>query len=120
MFYRMPYIFPVFYRLYNIFSVCKECIMYFFSALEGQATELDLGDEVEYTLARKSSKLSAENIKKLPMGTIPQNEVSMQYTTRNSIPDIYVDSHLGMSSSLELCFNVLFNVVFDSVAVVTG
>lgn len=32
--------------------------------------EFNLGDEVEYTLAKKGAKLSAENIKKLPKGTV--------------------------------------------------
>lgn len=49
-------------------------VFFHFSACEGSATELELGDEVEYTLTRKSAKLSAENIKKLPAGTITCNE----------------------------------------------
>ncbi|XP_052239321.1 cold shock domain-containing protein E1-like [Dreissena polymorpha] len=49
-------------------------VFFHFSSYEGTATELELGDEVEYMLTRKSSKLSAENIKKLPSGTIPANE----------------------------------------------
>ena len=48
----------------------------FCSAYEGNANnDLDLGDEVEYTLARKSSKLSAENIRKLSKGTVGPGEV---------------------------------------------
>ena len=43
-----------------------------FSAFEGDASELDLGDEVEYSLARKLSKVSAETIRKLPKGTVAQ------------------------------------------------
>lgn len=49
-------------------------VFFHFSAFEGTATELDLGDEVEYILTRKSSKLSGEAIKKLPKGSIPQHE----------------------------------------------
>ena len=49
-----------------------------FSAFEGSTNDLELGDEVEYTLTRKSSKLSAENIKKLSLGTVPINEVKLQ------------------------------------------
>lgn len=49
-------------------------LFFHFSSCEGLATDLDLGDEVEYTITRKSAKLSAENIKKLPKGTIPQYE----------------------------------------------
>ena len=37
------------------------------SNFEGDAVnELDLGDEVEYTLAKKTNKVSAEWIRKLP------------------------------------------------------
>jgi len=45
--------------------------------VEGSSNDLELGDEVEYLLARKSAKVSAENIKKLPSGTIPQNDVRL-------------------------------------------
>lgn len=50
-------------------------VFFHFSAFEGNAADLDLGDEVEYTLARKSSKLSAENIHKLSKGTVAPEEV---------------------------------------------
>ena len=33
-------------------------------------TDLDLGDEVDFTLSRKMSKVSAENIRKLPKGSV--------------------------------------------------
>lgn len=49
-------------------------VFFHFSSFEGSTNDLELGDEVEYTLARKSAKLSGENIKKLPAGTIPVNE----------------------------------------------
>ena len=46
--------------------------MHFYSsAFEGNPNDLDLGDEVEYTLTRKSAKLSAENIHRIPKGSIP-------------------------------------------------
>ena len=40
------------------------------SSYDGDANDLDLGDEVEYTVTRKSAKLSAENIRKVPKGTV--------------------------------------------------
>lgn len=40
------------------------------SAYDGDASELDLGDEVEYTLTRKSAKISAENIRRVTKGTV--------------------------------------------------
>ncbi|XP_076445198.1 cold shock domain-containing protein E1-like [Babylonia areolata] len=50
-------------------------VFFHFSAFDGNANnDLDLGDEVEYTLARKSSKMSAENIRKLPKGTVGPGE----------------------------------------------
>ncbi|KAK7108802.1 cold shock domain-containing protein E1-like [Littorina saxatilis] len=50
-------------------------VFFHFSAFEGNATtDLDLGDEVEYTLARKSAKMSAEMIKKLPKGSVGPGE----------------------------------------------
>ena len=54
----------------------------FLSSFIGDTNDLELGDEVEYTLARKSSKVSAENIRKLATGTIPA-DVSGQF-------DIYI------------------------------
>ncbi|XP_005108011.1 cold shock domain-containing protein E1 [Aplysia californica] len=50
-------------------------VFFHFSSLGGDSNELELGDEVEYTLARKSSKVSAENIRRLNKGTIPADEV---------------------------------------------
>lgn len=51
--------------------------MFFLSSFEGNASnDLDLGDEVEYTLARKGNKMSAENIRKLAKGTVGPGEVS--------------------------------------------
>jgi len=50
-------------------------VFFHFSAFEGDTGDLDLGDEVEYTLTRKMAKTSAENIHKLEKGTIPPEEV---------------------------------------------
>ncbi|XP_059172190.1 cold shock domain-containing protein E1-like [Physella acuta] len=49
-------------------------VFFHFSSFNGDTNELELGDEMEYTLARKSSKVSAENIRKLNKGTIPPDE----------------------------------------------
>jgi len=50
-------------------------VFFHFSSLSGEASELELGDEVEYTVARKSTKVSAENIRRLTKGTIPPDEI---------------------------------------------
>lgn len=50
-------------------------VFFHFSAFEGNPIDLDLGDEVEYTLTRKSAKLSAENIHRIPKGSIPAEEL---------------------------------------------
>lgn len=50
-------------------------IFFHFSAFAGDPGELDLGDEVEFTLSRKTSKVSAENIRKLPKGTVAGEDV---------------------------------------------
>lgn len=42
----------------------------FCSAFEGDTSELDLGDEVEFMLSRKTAKVSAETIRKVPKGTV--------------------------------------------------
>ncbi len=42
------------------------------SALDGDPSDLDIGDEVEFTLSRKTSKVSAETIRKVPRGTVVQ------------------------------------------------
>jgi hypothetical protein len=46
-------------------------LQFVYNSFDGDPNDLDLGDEVEYTLCRKSAKHSAENIHKLPKGTIP-------------------------------------------------
>lgn len=49
-------------------------VFFHYSSYDGDPNELDLGDEVEYTVTRKSGKISAENIRKLLKGTIAQEE----------------------------------------------
>jgi len=50
-------------------------VFFHFTMFEGEPTDLELGDEVEYTLVKKSGKTSAESVKKIPTGTIPGVEV---------------------------------------------
>lgn len=50
-------------------------VFFHFSAFDGESGDLDLGDEVEFTLARKTAKVSAENIRKLPKGSVAPEEV---------------------------------------------
>lgn len=50
-------------------------VFFHFSAVEGDTGELDLGDEVEFTFSRKTAKVSAENICKVPKGTVAPEEV---------------------------------------------
>ena len=50
-------------------------VFFHFSAFEGDPGELDLGDEVEYVLSKKTAKVSAETIKKLPKGSVAPEEV---------------------------------------------
>ncbi|KAL3882334.1 hypothetical protein ACJMK2_028687 [Sinanodonta woodiana] len=50
-------------------------VFFHFSSVEGDANELDLGDEVEYSLTRKSTKTSAENIVRLSKGTVAAEEI---------------------------------------------
>lgn len=55
-----------------------------YSSFDGDVNDLDLGDEVEYTVTRKSAKLSAENIRKVPKGTVAP-EVSASIVTKSNI-----------------------------------
>lgn len=50
-------------------------VFFHFSSFTGDTNDLELGDEVEYTVARKTTKVSAENIRKLNKGTIPPDEI---------------------------------------------
>jgi len=53
-------------------------VFFHFSAFEGDITDLDLGDEVDFTISRKTGKASAENIKKLPKGSVAPETVSSE------------------------------------------
>jgi len=50
-------------------------VFFHFTMFDGEPTDLELGDEVEYTLVKKSGKTSAESVRKIPTGTIPGVEV---------------------------------------------
>lgn len=50
-------------------------VFFHFSVYEGNVQNLQLGNEVEYTASVKSSKLSAEYVKKLPSNTIPKEDM---------------------------------------------
>lgn len=50
-------------------------IFFHFSAFEGDPSELDVGEEVEFILSRKTSKVSAEKLKLLPKGTVAPETV---------------------------------------------
>lgn len=50
-------------------------VFFHFSAFEGEASDLELGDEVEYTLSRKMAKVSAESLRKLPKGSVAPEEI---------------------------------------------
>lgn len=54
--------------IFHVFCVC--C-----SEFDGNPSDLNLGDEVEYSLRSKGGKISAENLLKLPQGTIPSCEI---------------------------------------------
>jgi len=55
-------------------------IFFHFSAFEGDPNELDVGEEVEFTLSKKTSKVSAEKLKLLPKGTVAPETI---------LPDIF-------------------------------
>lgn len=50
-------------------------VFFHFSNFDGEPSELDLGDEVEYTLAKKTNKVSAENIRKIPKGSVAPEDI---------------------------------------------
>lgn len=52
-------------------------VFFHFSAFDGEPGDLDLGDEVEYALTKKTAKVSAEYIKKLPKGTVNPETVEL-------------------------------------------
>ena len=45
------------------------------SNFEGDFNDIDIGDEVDFTLARKTNKVSAESIRKLKPGTVAPEEI---------------------------------------------
>lgn len=63
-----------------------------YSSFDGDVNDLDLGDEVEYTVTRKSAKLSAENIRKVPKGTVAP-EVSVF-----SLLNVFLNSYFADNS----------------------
>lgn len=50
-------------------------VFFQFCNFDGNASELELGDEVEFILSHKTAKVSAESIRKLPRGTVAPEEV---------------------------------------------
>ncbi|XP_064629135.1 cold shock domain-containing protein E1-like [Lineus longissimus] len=50
-------------------------VFFHFSAFDGEPGDLDVGDEVEYQLTRKTAKVSAEYIRKLNKGTVAPEDV---------------------------------------------
>ena len=59
--------------MYQIRTFHNEFVIH--SNFEGNPDDLDLGDEVEFTLAKKTNKVSAEGIRKLKAGTVAPEEV---------------------------------------------
>jgi cold shock CspA family protein len=55
-------------------------IFFHFSAFEGDPNELDVGEEVEFSLSKKTSKVSAERLKLLPKGTVAPETI---------LPDVF-------------------------------
>lgn len=71
-------IFPTLSKLWLIICVLKTVL--FYSNVEGDAGNLELGQEVEYTLASRTGpggKVSAENVRLLTKGTLPMPKVSV-------------------------------------------
>jgi hypothetical protein len=50
-------------------------VLLYSSAFDGEPGDLDVGDEVEYQLTRKTAKVSAEYIRKLNKGTVAPEDV---------------------------------------------
>ncbi|XP_054718885.1 LOW QUALITY PROTEIN: cold shock domain-containing protein E1-like [Uloborus diversus] len=50
-------------------------VFFHYSVFDGNASSLEVGQEVEYGLTHKGSKLSAECVRKLSSGTIPKEDV---------------------------------------------
>ena len=52
-----------------------------YSEYDGDPNELILGDEMEYSIKCKNSKVSAERVVKLPQGTIVREDI---------LPEVYI------------------------------
>jgi len=50
-------------------------VFFHFSNFDGEPGDIDVGDEVEFSLARKTNKVSAENIRKLKAGSVAPEEI---------------------------------------------
>ena len=50
-------------------------VFFHYSVFDGNASNLEVGQEVEFGMTHKGNKLSAECVRKLPCGTIPKEEV---------------------------------------------
>ncbi|PIK55534.1 putative cold shock domain-containing protein E1 isoform X2 [Apostichopus japonicus] len=50
-------------------------VFFHYSQFDGEVNALCVGDEVEFSLARKGSKASAERVKLIPKGTIPAEKI---------------------------------------------
>ncbi len=88
-----------------------------YSEYSGDVNELELGDEVEYTVLRRGTKISAEDVKKIQKGTVPAwvikpgllqgkvirplRNIDPQQTDYNGLIQVI---HQGMISSLN-CYN---------------
>lgn len=63
----------------------------FFSNLDGNANDLDLGQEVEYTISSRTGpggKLSAENVKVLPVGSLTMPKVNKFQNLYFLVPEL--------------------------------
>lgn len=56
-------------------------VFFHYSEYDGDPNELVLGDEMEYTIKCKNSKVSAERVVKLPQGTIVREDI---------LPEVYI------------------------------
>ncbi|XP_072173576.1 cold shock domain-containing protein E1-like [Diadema setosum] len=79
-------------------------IFFHFSEYHGNLHDLDVGNEVSYSVVRKGSKLSAEEVKKQPAGSIPPKEVKQgQYNGTVIRPLRNVDPHQEEYTGLIAC-----------------
>ncbi|KAK3090111.1 hypothetical protein FSP39_009267 [Pinctada imbricata] len=53
----------------------NQAVFFHFTSLNGSPSEIEIGDEVEYTITKKGAKFSAENVSRIPSGTIPEDAV---------------------------------------------